>query len=208
MAVLLLFIGVGACGLLIGPRTPDAAPTATASAEDDAPTVALPSPSSTEPSAIPTTSDPELFARYVAKATFAWDTASGFTPLDYTSVILDTADPTGEEQAGLASDLVGYFPSDDAWVELRQYATRQYLTIDEVTVPGAWADALTQAQDGQLPAGAVAFTVDGMRHRGGVWNGAPVATERPVSFTVFVVCAPSYDDCHLLRLSALDNPLR
>jgi hypothetical protein len=29
-----------------------------------------------------------------------------------------------------------------------------------------------------------------------------------VEFTVFVVCAPTYDTCHLLRLSQLDNPLR
>ena len=28
------------------------------------------------------------------------------------------------------------------------------------------------------------------------------------AFTVFVVCEPAYDTCHLLRLSELDNPLR
>ena len=41
-----------------------------------------------------------------------------------------------------------------------------------------------------------------------VWNGQPVTSEHPVAFTVFVVCAPTYPTCHLLRLSQLDNPLR
>ena len=44
--------------------------------------------------------------------------------------------------------------------------------------------------------------------RTGVWNGQPVTSEHPVAFTVFVVCAPTYPTCHLLRLSQLDNPLR
>lgn len=208
IASLLLLIGIGVYGLLIGPRPPDRAPTATDSSHDDPPAFVIPSPASTALTAIPATSDPHMFARRVAEVMFAWDTASGFTPSDYTSIILETADPTGEEQAGLASDLAGYFPSDDAWRELRQYTTRQYLTIEEMIVPEAWDDALTQAQAGQLPAGAVAFTVDGTRHRTGVWNDALVATDRSVAFTVFVVCAPSSDVCHLLRLSALDNPLR
>jgi len=30
----------------------------------------------------------------------------------------------------------------------------------------------------------------------------------PVSFTIFVACQPSFERCHVLRLSQLDNPLR
>lgn len=136
-----------------------------------------------------------------------WDTASGFDPLDYMSVTLDAADPSGTEQAGLAADLAGYLPSHDAWRELRHYGTRQSLTIDEIQVPESWETAVEQARPGQLAAGTVAYTIDGTRHRTGVWNGEVVFTDTPVAFTVFVVCAPTYTTCHLLRLSALDNPL-
>ncbi|WP_262852275.1 ParB N-terminal domain-containing protein [Mumia quercus] len=37
--------------------------------------------------------------------------------------------------------------------------------------------------------------------------GEPVASEHTVAFTVFIVCGPSYPECHLLRLSLLDKPL-
>ena len=49
-------------------------------------------------------------------------------------------------------------------------------------------------------------TCDFQRQR--VWNGQPVTSQHEVAFTVFVVCAPTYLTCHLLRLSQLDNPLR
>ena len=95
-----------------------------------------------------------------------------------------------------------------AWIELRRYATTQYLVIDTSFVPDAWGDAVAQAQPGQIAPGTVAVTIEGTRHRSGVWNGQPVTSEHPVSFTVFVVCAPTYPTCHLLRLSQFDNPLR
>lgn len=208
IAALLLLAGVGAYDLLAGPRSPDVTPTATAGTNGEAPT--LPALSIRTPGlpTIPDTDDPELFARRVAEALFAWDTASGLTPLDYASIILDAADPTGEEQAGLASDLAGYLPPEEAWSELRRYATRQSLTIDQIVIPAVWEDAQAQAQPGQIPAGAVAFTIDGTRNRTGVWNDEPVSARRPVTFTVFVACPPRDDTCHLLRLSALDDPLR
>ena len=93
-------------------------------------------------------------------------------------------------------------------MELRQYATTQHLTIDTIYVPDAWADAVAQAQPGQLADGTIAYTIEGTRHREGVWNDETVTSEHPVAFTVFLVCAPAYDTCHLLRLSQLDNPLR
>ena len=101
-----------------------------------------------------------------------------------------------------------YLPNRDAWIELRQYATSQHLTIDTAYVPDAWADAIEQAQSGQLAPGTVAVTIEGTRHREGVWNGQPVTSQHEVAFTVFVVCAPTYSTCRLLRLSQLDNPLR
>ena len=149
-----------------------------------------------------------MFAQGVASTLFAWDTASGLWPLDYTSAILTVGDPSGDEQAGLASDVAAYLPTRDAWIELRQYATRQHLTIDTAYIPDAWADAVAQAQPGQLAAGTTAVTIEGTRHREGVWNGQPVTSQHEVAFTVFVVCAPTYLTCHLLRLSQLDNPLR
>ncbi|UAL29798.1 hypothetical protein K8W59_19050 [Nocardioides rotundus] len=222
--VLLVLAGIGVYGLLTGPADPGT------SAPDD-PTVQVPAgpgdPTPRLPRIAPT-EDPEEFARDVALALFTWDTASGLFPLDYTSVLLDVGDPTGVEQAGLASDIASYLPSRESWLDLRQYSTSQHLTIDEAFVPGQWAEAVEQAHPGQLPEGATAITIEGTRHRTGIWNDEPVASEHAVAFTVFLACPPdtepSGDDgdgetappetggvaasCYLLRLSVLDSPLR
>ncbi|MGV1005815.1 MAG: hypothetical protein ACOYEV_13875 [Candidatus Nanopelagicales bacterium] len=206
----LLLAGVGIYGLLTGPPTtttghdPEPAPITTAP-----PTLPPPStPRLPQVPAVPRSADPVAFAEGVAATLFAWDTASGLWPLDYTSAILAVGDPSGDEQAGLASDAATYLPNRDAWIELRQYATSQHLTIDTAYVPNAWADAIEQAQPGQLAPGTTAVTIEGTRHREGVWNGQPVTSQHEVTFTVFVVCGPTYPTCHLLRLSQLDNPLR
>ena len=204
----ILVTGVGIYGIIIGSR------------ETTAP-IGL-SPSSTEPAAqpsrespvqpsripaIPHSTDAETFSRSVATALFTWDTGSGFLPLDYTEVILDVADPTGTEQPGLAADIATYLPAQGAWAQLRQYATSQRLEITSAHVPDTWANALAQAHPGQLPAGATAFTLEGIRHRSGLWNGNQVSAEQEVAFTVFIACPPK-DSCYVLRLSQLNNPLR
>ncbi|UNX55472.1 hypothetical protein MF406_04190 [Georgenia sp. TF02-10] len=210
LVAVLVLTGIGVYGLITGP------PTSTEPGSDDS---TAPEPVVTVPAEpVPTTTprlpvvrpsaDPETFAGNVATALFSWDTASGFMPLDYTSVILAVGDPPGAEQAGLAADIATYLPSREAWVELRQYATTQHLTIDTIYVPNAWDEAVAQAQPGQLAEGTIAYTIEGTRHREGVWNDETVTSEHPVAFTVFLVCAPAYDTCHLLRLSQLDNPLR
>ena len=209
--VLLLLASVGIYGLLTGPRTTSTStddPKPGPSATTEPPTVPPSTPRTPRVPAVPRSADPATFAQGVASTLFAWDTASGLWPLDYTSAILAVGDPSGDEQAGLASDVAAYLPNRDAWIELRQYATRQHLTIEAAYVPDAWADAVAQAQPGQLAAGTTAVTIEGTRQRAGVWNGQPVTSEHPVAFTVFVVCAPTYPTCHLLRLSQLDNPLR
>ena len=206
--VVLVLVGVGIYGFLAGP--PDQG------RDDDGggPEPSVTAPSDPAPTTTPrlpvvrASDDPQAFARNVATALFEWDTASGFMPLDYTSVVLDVGDPTGTEQAGLAWDIAAYLPSRDAWLELRQYATAQHLTIDNTFVPEAWATAVEQAQPGQLAEGTVAVTIEGTRHRTGLWNDEQVTSEHAVVFTVFVVCGPTYETCHLLRLSQLDNPLQ
>ncbi len=200
-------VGVGVYGLITGPPTPGEEPGA-----GPGPIITAPSePVLTTTPRLPVvhaSDDPETFARNVATALFAWDTASGFMPLDYTSVILAVGDPSGAEQAGLASDIATYLPSREAWIELRQYSTTQHLSIDDVYVPDAWDTAVAQARPGQLAEGTIAYTIAGTRHRAGLWNDEEVTSEHAVAFTVFIVCAPTYDTCHLLRLSQLDNPLR
>ena len=206
----LVLTGIGVYGLITGPPTSNEP----GSAEESRPGPVVTVPSDPVPartSRLPVvrpSADPETFAGNVAMALFGWDTASGFMPLDYTSVVLRVGDPSGAEQAGLAADIATYLPSREAWIELRQYATAQHLTIDNVYVPDAWADAVAQAQPGQLAEGTIAYTIEGTRHRHGVWNDETVTVEHPVAFTVFLVCAPTYNTCHLLRLSQLDNPLR
>ena len=204
--VLLLLAGVGIYGLILGPRTTNTPAPDSVPSPSHTPTT--PGPSSLRLPVVPRSADPETFARNVAEAIFAWNTTSALTPLDYTAAILDVGDPSGTEQAGLASDLATYLPTREAWIELRKHETRQHLTINQTVVPEAWADAVAQAQPGQIAPGTTAFTIEGTRHRDGLWNGEPVSSEHPVSFTVFIVCKPAYPTCHLLRLSQLDNPLR
>lgn len=210
LVAVLVLTGIGVYGLLTGP------PTSTGAGSDESngpgPVVTVPSgPGPTQTPRLPVvrpSADPETFAGNVATALFSWDTASGFMPLDYTSVTLAVGDPSGAEQAGLAADIATYLPSREAWVELRQYVTAQHLTIEDVYVPDAWGDAVEQAQPGQLAEGTIAYTIEGTRRREGVWNDETVTSAHPVAFTVFLVCGPTYDTCHLLRLSQLDNPLR
>lgn len=206
--VVLLVTGVGIYGLMIGARGHGASsgPVSPTTEHDPGPSNTPDGPAPRIPT-IPRSTDAESFARSVATALFTWDTGGGFLPLDYTEVILDVADPSGAEQPGLAADLAIYLPPRDAWTQLRQYATKQHLEITSVYVPDAWADALAQAQRGQLPAGATAITIEGIRHRSGDWNGDPVSADQQVAFTVFIACPPKRT-CHVLRLSQLNNPLR
>ena len=207
---LLVLAGVGVYGLLAGPHRANVQPA------DPAPPAAAPtSPGTTAPGppTVALSSDPDTFARTVAEALFTCDTGTGLMPLDYTAAILRVGDPSGTEQTGLAADIATYLPTREAWIELRKYDTNQHLTIDRAYVPAAWGQAVEQAQPGQLPAGATAVTVEGTRHRAGVWNGEPVTSANTVSFTVFLACPPPAPEfrtglCHVLRLSQLDNPLR
>lgn len=156
---------------------------------------------------IPRTDNAEQFTRDVAIAIFTWDTGAALGPVEMTEPFLAVADPTGESSASLVSDLANYLPTPEAWANLRPYQTRQWLTVTSVSVPSLWATAREQAGDELLP-GTNAHTVRGVRHRSGVWNDDTVTSEHDVSFTVFTVCRPSYAQCHLLRLSRLDDPLK
>ncbi|MEJ6490153.1 hypothetical protein PQI23_10505 [Leucobacter sp. USCH14] len=197
--VLALLVGAGIYGLLRGPA-PESSPgprvstSETPGADRDL-----------SPRELPAVSDAERFARDVAEGLFAWDTGLGYSPHEYMQAIIDVADP--DEAPGLAADLRAYLPDDAAWAELRNYSTRQWLTIDTITFPESWAGIAADARPGTLLPGATAYTVTGTRHRTGVWEGQGVTDARPVSFTIFAAC-PDDEDCRLLRLSALDTPLR
>jgi hypothetical protein len=202
----LLLAGVGLYGLIHGPRQATSPPGDEGSSSSTGPYHDTSGPARFTP--VPRSDGPETFARNVATALFTWDTGSGFMPLDYTSVLMEVADPSGAEQAGLAADIAGYLPTREAWVDLRPYATTQRLEITDAYTPAAWATAEEQARPGQLVEGTTAITIEGIRHRAGIWNDEAVTSAHEVAFTVFVVCEPAYDTCHLLRLSELDNPLR
>lgn len=205
--VLMLLAGVGVYGLLAGPtRQPATRPSATTPPSLMPSASASPSPTALKPPSVQESRDPDVLARNLATALFTWDTGVGLWPLDYTASILAVGDPTGVEQAGLASDVAAYLPSRGQWVELRKHATRQSLTITRAYVPDAWGEAERQAQPGQLPSGATAITIQGTRHRSGEWDGRPVGEDFTVSFTIFLAC-PTGASCHVLRLSQLNNPL-
>jgi len=208
-ALALAVLVVGVYGLLRGPGG-SSRPTATAResglrpVEVAGPTdVDLGSPDR----ALPHTSDPLTYAQAVATSLFNWDTSTGFIPADYTAPTMADADPSGEETPGLLADVATYLPTLEQWLDLGAMDVEQSLVIDEAYVPASWAIA-DQQDHGQLRPGTTAVTITGTRHRSGVWDGAAAESSSPVSFTVFVACAPSFSRCHVLRLSELDNPLR
>lgn len=211
--ILLLLIGVGIYGLIRGPQTTEPAePTPT-----DGPAATSPALVPAEPEPVVVLGGPEEFTVAVAKALFTWDTTSGYGPADYAQMLADVTTDTEADAA--ASDVRAYLPTPEAWAQLRTHQTRQWITIDNIEIPTAWEDAVAQAAPGQIPDGAVAYTVTGTRHRTGYWGTDPVATTHQVAFTVFLTCTseqnpaprpadPITDTCLLLRLSQLDNPLR
>jgi len=203
---LLLLIGVGVYGLLSAPTQPTGRTPASSAPEPSTPGKL----SASAPRAIIPTGDAKAFAREVAQALFTWDTASSYGPAQVAQGLLDVADAT--ESDALASDVRSYLPTTDTWMQLRNYATRQWLTIRDASVPAAWSTAVEQAAPGQLLPGAAAYTISGTRHRAGVWGTEPVSSSDPVSLTVFMACTPPAPDrhggfCRLVRLSALNNPL-
>jgi hypothetical protein len=201
-AVLAALVGVGLYGLAHQPVRHAVASLAGA----DVPTQ-LPS---TEPAPLNElihTDDPVTYAAAVANALFTWNTRSGLLPEDYQSVISEDADPSGVETSGLVNDLAAYYPTDPQWQQLRHYATAQTLTIVHAYVPSAWGHAMASDPSAAKP-GTVAVTVDAIRHRTGTWYGTKAATSDPVSFTVFVACQPTYPRCQVLRLSAVNTPLK
>lgn len=206
-AVLALLVGVGLYGLLLAPRS-DPSPGGSSPNDPPGSSTSTPSPGSSTPPVIRESDDPEVFARSLATALFTWDTATDFGPTDYAQVIVDVGDPSGNETAGLASDVRTYLPTADAWAQLRTMQTRQWLDINEVFVPVEWAAALEQASAGQILPGTVAYTITGVRQREGIRGTDPVTSSHDVAFTVFITCEPTFDTCRVLRLSELDNPLR
>ena len=112
-AVLAVLVGVGLYGLLLAPRS-DPSPGNTAGDPPGAST-STPSPTSSTPPVVRESDDPETFARALAIALFTWDTATEFGPTDYAQVIVDVGDPSGNETAGLASDVRTSLPTADAW---------------------------------------------------------------------------------------------
>jgi hypothetical protein len=197
---LMVLIVIGLYGLLSGPaeasRPLNPGHEASVSSTSTAP--------AGHPQPVPVTSKPELFAGSVAHTLFNWDTRYVGGLSEWAQMPVDVAD--ADEAAAVASDVRGYLPSAQMWEQLRAYGTRQWLEIKSITVPDAWSTALAQAASGQIPRGAAAFTVVGIRHRTGTWDTEAIRTEQKVSFTVFVAC-PGRQRCTLLRLSQLDRPL-
>lgn len=195
--ILLALVGVGIYGLLRGPAT-----VPTLSERDTSQTTRT---QRLPPAVLPETGNAEPFAEAIAMGLFRWDAGTDHGPAEYMQPLIDIAHES--ETVALAADLRSYFPDEPVWGELRQMQARQWLTIEQISVPDGWATAVAQAQPGQLPAGTVAYTIDGIRHRTGTWGTEPAALEHPVAFTVFLVCPPG-EDCRLLRLSTIDSPLR
>lgn len=197
---LIVLMSIGVYGLLIGPpKTASSAP----------PTFAGSGPSASperavEPQSVLLTSNAEMFARSVAQVLFTWDTRHEGGPSAWAQPLVDVAHV--DEAAAVASDVRSYLPSPEMWDRLATYGTRQWLEMESVAIPNTWFIAIEQATAGQIPPGAVAFSIDGTRKRLGTWGTDIVRTERVVKFTIFVVCSER-ETCALLRLSQPDQAL-
>jgi hypothetical protein len=206
-ALALVTVAAGIYGLVRGPSGTSAKPSEDRSVHFEVvgkpadPVVTL------QERSLPHTADPIVYARAVAESLFDWDTSAGFLPTDYTAAVLADADPSGEETPGLLDDVATYLPTVQQWLDLGALEVVQSIEIEGASIPDSWAAAVEQAH-GQLRPGTTAVTITGTRHRSGVWNGEVAESSYPVSFTVFVGCQPSFERCHVLRLSQLDNPMR
>src|SRR5690625_3329796 len=111
----LVLAAIGVYGLVTGPNDtdprPDGPPTPIR-IDPDQPTPRLPY--------IAPSTDPEEFARQAAHVLFTGDTDSGFLQLDYTAVLLEVGDPTGNEKERLASEDAYYLTHGEDWVDLGQ----------------------------------------------------------------------------------------
>lgn len=154
------------------------------------------------------TADPDAFAISVAQVLFAWDTTASVPLNEYTGRLLAVADPSGDESAGLATDLTTYLPSAESWEDLKTYETRQWIDINSYEVPAGWKSAASNSDTSNVARGTTAYTITGLRRRSGVWQGKTAKTVDEVSFTIFMTCKPTYETCRLLRLSQLNNPLQ
>jgi hypothetical protein len=200
-ALLAALTVVGVAGLIVGPPTPS----------ETTPAPAAP-PSSAEPGDpeeagvldLPVTADPVRYATAVADALFAWDTRDGLPPDTYLAALHEATAAEGPEANGLYHDLDNYLPDQDAWAQLAGMQARQWLQVDNAAIPAGWTEAAKHPSVGE---DTVAITIDGTRHRDGLWNGQPTATASPVAFTLFLSCPPD-GRCSLLRLTLPDAPLR
>ena len=202
---LLVITAVGLYGLLRGPGETIAEPAKKVAASSAPRTDDQPTPDLPVPVPVLQTTKAEPFTRSVASALFDWDTRLDGGPSELAQPLVDVA--ATEEAPAVASDVRNYLPNTEMWDRLSTYGTRQWIEITSVTVPDTWSAALAQAAPGQIPPGAVAYTVVGTRHRSGSWGAEPVESDRSVTFTVFAAC-PAMANCTLLRLSQLDRPLK
>lgn len=207
-AVLIALITIGAYGLIAGTGSSNNSTPPDETAKSSEILSSRPVSPLNRLKPVTATNNPEEFVSRVATALFTWDTGSGFMPLDYAATLLEVGDPSGHEQAGLAADIATYFPSREAWLQLRRYGTTQQIDIAEISMPLSWKEAVSQAKPGQLVPGVMAYTIDGVRMRGGEWEGKTESLSEPVTFTLFIACPPDGGDCYLLRISQLGNPLR
>lgn len=158
------------------------------------------------PGALPAMADPTDYASVVAERLLTWDTTTGLEPADYAAPVVDGASHPDNE--ALRGDVANYLPTEQAWAHLSDYETRQYVTIDRAFVPETWDEAKAAAAAGRIPDGAIAVTLATTVHRSGVWNGEAVSADHDLAFTIFLGCRPVFDHCRILRLSAINTPLR
>ena len=200
VAAIALFaaVAVGVYGLWLTPNTTPTTPVSTTTL--DRPTMQATS------SIVDPTFDPQGYSRQVAAMLFNWDTTRD-TPASITTRLVDLSDPTGDETPGLALDITMFLPSIDVWEMLGGYHTTQTLQIDSVTIPESWEGVAASASPDQILPGTIAYTISGTRHRDGIVDGRVESSVRPVSFTMFITCQPSFNQCHLMRLGQPDKPM-
>jgi hypothetical protein len=194
-----------------GLQEPDAAallnpPSATSPTAQDPQS---PSPSGAPVMAIrlPSTSEPDAYARAVAEVLFGIDTR-GAGPADYRALLLADADPGLSEsgRADLEALIAARIPADELWQRMRANQQRSTFEVSEVWEPGSWAQVVTS---GQAEPGWAMRNVTGIETTTYVEAGVEKTASRERTITVGMRCpadGADVDRCYLVLVGATVVP--
>lgn len=147
---------------------------------------------------IPTTDDPDIYARAIAGVVFGMDTRR-FGPGDYRDALMGEADPTlsASGRADLGRMLAERLPSAEQWARMRANDQWSEWVNVEIHVPGSWEQVVVS---GQAEPGWAFRNVSGVQTTHYVEDGAARTASRERTVTIGMRCpadGAGVDRCRL-----------